>query len=1264
MAVLGVGRHLVGRSGGVPVRCDDPALEPHHALVEVTGDGVARIVQLAGRRPIAIDGTPVEGVMTLVGEARVELGRSLLWCRTIEDGQHRQDEPELAHISGQTLVRSPRAAPARITAPLRCPQPPPDRAEPTGGLVPAALGLAGAGLVAAVMRQPMFLLFGALGALVALGSWAAQHLGALRRARGAARQQLVAMAEFDTGLQRQRADFIAHHLAITTTSATARATITLRSSQLWARRRDHTDAYRVSLGSGDLRWQPTFADAPSVDAGWQTLEHAANLAGSNLAVPIDLGRGSRIALRGDSERTHGIARALLVQLAANCGPADLRVVVATARPKAWAWLHGLPHAAGADGSPSVVDESGIAATLTTFEPHDVHVVIVTDQPEWLAARTGHLRRAVMRDNAPALIALLAPGTGVPNMCTGALTLASVAPIGNWVADTHLDALPEPVRVAGLSERSATSLVAELSALVDPEDPLSCASALPRELSLGALLAAHDPARLSPAAIAAGWLAAGSDPSPRTAIGIAADGIVDIDLVRDGPHGLMAGTTGAGKSELLRSLVTGMAVHAAPHHLTFVLIDYKGGSTFDACAALPHVVGLVTDLDDRLADRALRSLHAELRRRESLLREYGAADLGGLRSNAPEVVLPRLVVVIDEFAALVNEQPDFMHALVGVAQRGRSLGVHLLLATQRPSGVISDDIRANTNLRLALRLHDASDAVDVIGDPSPATIPRGMPGRAVMRLGPDEYVTFQTARCTEPAANTGTKGDDASELETIVRAVRDAAALVGTVPPRRPWLPPLGSDLPHEPGSLGVIDDPDRQGTESLVWDRAKGHLLLAGSVGSGLTSALVTLGAEALRSPRPLDLYIVDAVGGSALDVFDTHDRCAGVVRLDERERLMRLLHRLSDEVKCRTAIDPAAPTRPDIVLLVDGLVALRRRVDDLDSIAELEALEHIIARGAAVGVVGAFATDQLSAVPNAVLAHCPQRWAFHFTDPHDAHMLGVRAADVPAAVPGRLVLAACGREAQLTRPPQGLCAQAAHDPVVRIGSLPAVVPSHLLPLALADRDSISLPIGLRFVDSRAALLDVADGDHVMVIGPARSGRSAALRRLVNAWVQALPDGWVGVLSPRRSASEWPHRFESLTDLLSSVPSTGHVLVAIDDADLVDDHNGALAALAASRRAGAMVAAVGRPDTLRQAYGHWTGVVRRSRIGILTAACSDLDGDLVGAVVPRRLPIPHRVGLAWLAGNGAVTLIQVATDEPETSPAPVAGRSPAAARGQ
>ena len=483
----------------------------------------------------------------------------------------------------------------------------------------------------------------------------------------------------------------------------------------------------------------------------------------DLPLIADIGIACRLAVRGLSDRVRSTIRSIVLQLAANCGPADVRFVVVTHEPTMWRWLELLPHATTASGLVAVVAESDLLETVAELDvAPNVHLVVITDAPELLAARTSPLRRVVTSDRSKALIVLIDADGGIPHVCSSLLDLCGPMR-ARWHADAALASLPIEARCCGISERSAARLVTCLDGLSDPEDPISGAGDMPRDVTLLSLLPSPEPA-----AIAASWVAGGVDPSPRTVIGVAVDGIVDVDLVRDGPHALIAGTTGAGKSELLRSLVVGLAIAASPDHLTFVLIDYKGGSTFDACADLPHVVGLVTDLDEHLANRALRCLHAELRRREQLIRAIGAADLAAYRRLSPHEVLPRLVVVIDEFAALVSEQPDFLHALVGIAQRGRSLGVHLILATQRPSGVISDDIRANTNLRLALRLHDTADALDVVGDHTPASIHRGLAGRAVMRLGPDEVLTFQTARCTTPLAGAGT------ELDLLVAAVHGAA----------------------------------------------------------------------------------------------------------------------------------------------------------------------------------------------------------------------------------------------------------------------------------------------------------------------------------------------------------------------------------------------------------------------------------------------------------------------------------------------------------
>lgn len=1240
---IGPGRHLIGRAHTAAVRCDDPSLQPHHALLEVAGDGSLTVTQLTGRAPLVLRvdhdaaGEPAAAAHDVPSGSRIEVGGTVLGLSR----QPRISSP--AQLHGTAVVRSPRAVPTWQATERRAPTRPTTDHGSTGGLLPALLGLVGAGAVALIMRQPMFLLFGALGGLVAVGSWAAQKVAGRRRRRQEDAEYAALLQAHGQHVLRDRCAFRAAHLASVPTVATAQHAVTDRTTALWSRRALHPDAFLASVGCGDLPLPGEFGIAGGL--GDDVME-------PDLPVAADLGPGCRLAVRG-AAAAH-VARSLVLQLVASCGPADLRVVVVSDRPGDWACLRGLPHLTRPDGAVAVVAEHELPNVLADLGDHRCHLLLITDQPTLLATRTGPLRRALADPEAAALLVLLPDGGGVPHLCTSVLTL-SHGPLARWVPDTRVTLLPTVVRVAGVSERAMFACSRALLGLIDPEDPLSVASGVPREMSLVGLLDREGRA-LSPTAIAAEWAAAGADPAPRTLIGIAADGAVDIDLVRDGPHGLIAGTTGSGKSELLRSLVAGMAATTSPRHLTFVLVDYKGGATFDACAALPHVVGVITDLDDHLADRALRSLHAELRRREGVLREHGAADLADLRAAAPHVTLPRLVVVIDEFAALVAEQPQFLHALVGIAQRGRSLGVHLLLATQRPNGVISDDIRANTNLRLALRVHDTADAIDVVGVPAPAQLPRGLPGRAVMRLGPDDHLTFQTARCTAPASEAAS-GE--SELQVLVRHVVEAARLAGDTAPPAPWQPALPTTLDRAqvvPGAIGLVDDPDHQRVLPLCWAPADGHLLLVGSAGSGATSALFTLATNLLAArptnAAPTHLYVLDGRGDPLLGSLAGHPRCGAVVGVHERERLIRLLQRL------REPAPSAEGQRPTVVLLIDGLDAVRRALDDLDTEAEFDALHDLLAAGDQTGPTVVATVEQAGAVPTTWLARCPHRWVLHLHDPHDAVHLGVPAAQVPpAGLPGRLLVAGSGLTAQLVAPgavplfgvPTGAAPDRTSSDPAGIEVVPAQVPAGTLPPGTHDVDGTALPLGVDFATGGSGALRVPDGEHVLVLGGARSGRSATLARLATAWAQAHPHGWVGAVLPRR-----PHGFTSRhraddvasdTSLLHRLPATGPVLLVVDDADTLDDVDGALAALAAGSRPDTWMMAAGRPETLRQTYGHWTNVVRRSRIGVVLAGGSELDGDLLGVLLPRRLPVPARPGLAWMVVDHESRLVQMALDE-------------------
>jgi len=1250
------GRHVLGRAPGADLRTDDPAVEPHHLLLEVGADGAVAITQLTGRAPARVDGATLDGTTVAMppdgddravggtsAAVRVEVGGSLLAlrCATAHDAPAGHGGP-----GGDTGAVVRTARPPRPPAPASPGAPPaaPAALDRPGGLLPAILGVAGAALISVIVAQPMFLLFGALGATVAIGSWVAQwwagrrrHRQALRAHREAVGQHTIAVVAARSAAVRARhaeAPGLAAALAMLLgpTAGTVARPHPARTSRKVA----DDDAWTVALGLGDL---PAGTDGTDASHEYEHGYDHGMLTG--VPVPARLAPGQRLAVTGP--QAAAVARSAIAQLTVQCGPADLRLMVVTDRPDRWDWCRRLPHLLGPDGTASVVDDGELPDVLAAETAFQRHTVLITDMAALLAARTSHLRR-VLAGGPHALLAVLADHDhGTPQWCTAILT-TGVGPMAGWVPDTAASLLPLRARIAGLGERQAFALAAALAHHRDPEDPAAAAAAVPREVALADVLGG---VAAAPATILGAWAAAGPDPRPRTPLGTAADGVVDVDLVRDGPHGLVAGTTGSGKSELLRTLVAGLAASCPPTHLTFVLVDYKGGATFDACTRLPHVVGVITDLDGGLADRALRSLHAELRRREGVLRDHGVADLADLRAVAPAVVLPRLVVVIDEFAALVAEQPAFLHALVGVAQRGRSLGVHLLLATQRPNGVISDDIRANTNLRLALRLQDDADSLDVIGDRAAATLPRAVPGRAVLRLGPDEYVTFQTAHSQR-------------DLVRLVTAIAEAARLGGLPPAAAPWCPPLpprlsAAELPA--GVAGLLDDPDRQRQEPFTWRPHDGAVLVAGSEGSGVSSSLRVLAARALDGGHLV--YVLDGRGGASPAATEWADPRVDVVPVADVERVLRLVHLL------RRAGHRARTAAP--VLVVEALDRVRRMLDDPATADLLDAIDDVLLDATTVVVAG---VRQPAALPARLTQAFPHRWVHHLGDPHEAGVLGVAAANVPGPHPGRVFVAAAGLTGQVVAPTEGAPAASTAERMAPVLHLPRLLDRAALPRATSAGGLVVLPIGVGVEDGEPAALQLAGGDHLTVAGPARSGRTTTLATLAAAWVEAHHTGAVVAITPRPpsllaalagSVHDRRDAAGAADGVRAALAGGRPCLLVVDDADLVDDPTGALAALTAgvTSPAGAelplTIAVAGRADTLRATYGHWTTAVRRSRTGLLLAGCSDLDGDVLGVVLPRRHPVRARPGLAWLVRAGGPTLVQVAV-----TPAPADGHAPPA----
>ena len=628
-------------------------------------------------------------------------------------------------------------------------------------------------------------------------------------------------------------------------------------SPLWERRRTDPDYLLLRVGTADLPSGVELTD-PEKDEHRRTvipLVHEVPLA-------IPLPERKVIGLAGPGEYARGAGRWLVAQAAALHSPNDLRIYVLTdgTGKTSWDWVRWLPHCRQGPGGSCTAqignDAESVAARVGELlaiiaqrqeaRDHSVRGYAASypagaaggREPPWYRTEI-----MVVLDGArklrllPGLVQVLqeGPAAGIYAVCLdGDERLLPAECQAVAVAE------PDGLRVAQVLQPAVTGArpdhvpprwCEQLARAVAPVRDASAAEdsdGLPDSARLLDILGLDLPGNGAAEVITRRWQAAGR--STAAAVGVSYDGPFAIDISKDGPHGLVAGTTGSGKSELLQTLVASLAAGNRPDEMTFVLIDYKGGSAFADCARLPHTVGMITDLSPHLVERALESLSAELTRREHQLAAVGAKDIEDYQrqlDRAPgrdgRAALPRLMIVIDEFASLVRDLPDFVPGLVSIAQRGRSLGIHLILATQRPSGAVSADIRANTNLRIALRVTDAGESSDVIGAPDAAAITKSTPGRACVRLGHASLVPFQAARVggpdpAQPPQVTGTAparvwaapvgwaglgrpeprppagsrnaGEVLTDLKVLVSQVQLAAAALAIPPQPSPWLPPL------------------------------------------------------------------------------------------------------------------------------------------------------------------------------------------------------------------------------------------------------------------------------------------------------------------------------------------------------------------------------------------------------------------------------------------------------------------------------------------
>ncbi|MGW9631592.1 FtsK/SpoIIIE domain-containing protein [Agromyces sp. NPDC055520] len=681
-------------------------------------------------------------------------------------------------------------APDSLDTPLALPPAAPETARAGFPLIASIAPVIGALALWAITGSPFSLVFAALGPLVAIASMVDARRSARRQRVRAAHDRRRLLDELAVEI-RERHEL--ERRAAWRRSPSSRRLLQEADHSAW---RDGAPPPPLVLGRGAAASSLRVDGTPIDEADRALLLEAARLDDA----PMLVGSASGVGFVGELHLARAAARACVVQFAHHAHPKRFTIVGPTASSGAagsdgpWAWLQGLPHSGGPvrDG------------------------LVVVDRAAGSASQAGERQLAVVAVAGTA--SELPPGLGAV-VTVGAPGSASIARHGGTAATSIVPSLLGAAEVVRWADSAAAA--AERAGIGDRSGELP-ARVLLDELRgpAGELRGPTD------GAVARSGLA--------VAVGLGVGEVVELDLARHGPHALVAGTTGSGKSEFLLAWIVALAAAHPPSSVSFLLVDFKGGAAFEPVRGLPHVTGIVTDLDESEAERAVRSLRAELTHRESVLSAAGARDLAELD---PAVVLARLVIVIDEFQAMIERFPDLGAVVGDIAARGRSLGVHLVLASQRPNGVVREQVTANCAIRVSLRVLQRSDSEAVVGTPAASEIPPGMPGRGVIDRGDGVPVLFQSAIAVPEA------------IEGV------AAASTGLTPARRPWLDPLPpliapgavaalvGELPSgAEAGFGVVDEPDRQRRSVARWSPDHdGALLVLGAPGSGRSTALAAI---------------------------------------------------------------------------------------------------------------------------------------------------------------------------------------------------------------------------------------------------------------------------------------------------------------------------------------------------------------------------------------------------------------------------------------
>lgn len=522
----------------------------------------------------------------------------------------------------------------------------------------------------------------------------------------------------------------------------------------------------------------------------------------------------------------------------------------------------------------------------------------------------------------------------------------------------------------------------------------------------------------------------------------------------GPHGLLAGTTGSGKSEFLQTYILSLAVHYHPHEVAFLLIDYKGGGMAQPFKHIPHLLGTITNIEGskNFSMRALASINSELKRRQRLFDQYVVSHIDDYTTLYKEgkamEPLPHLFLISDEFAELKREEPDFIRELVSTARIGRSLGVHLILATQKPGGIIDEQIWSNARFRVALKVQDASDSKEILKNGDAATIT--VTGRGYLQVGNNEvYELFQSAWSGAPykeevlegeddvalitdlglyplsgiATNVKKKSSGLTEMEAVTAKIAKINSDLGIQKVASPWLEPLPLRLEKQqevttiqPGfPVGMIDEPEKQSQSSIAYNWTKdGNLGVFGSSGYGKSYTLLTtiLGLAENLSPEEANFYLLDYGNGSLLPLRQL-PHTADYFTIDEelkREKLVKLMKEEITKRKVTFQQSEVSNIHMYNNLSTEKLPLLYIAVDNYDIVREeMEELEAQLIQfgrdGQSLGIYLFVAATRVQSVRQSLMNNLKTKIVHYLMDATESFTVIGRVPFDLEPFPGRAIL-------------------------------------------------------------------------------------------------------------------------------------------------------------------------------------------------------------------------------------------------------------------